>query len=396
MRSGWAGRIALLFYGRQGQAAAKGGFDSTRPRARTVLLVLGLKCVGRRSFWVDMGRMAGGRVVRVRHATEATAAVVLQCDRDHRWNGPWHTAPGWVTVGPWLVERSALWHRHQHRDELDRAARPRGRSGARSKHQERSTGPRTPNEIPALQKRPEQAERQNLNQRVGRDHETRLKLARMYASGNGARRQTRGHCIAPLGQVDPPDTFRQKAQNRGQHTKRGEKGKRPGENHDPRNLKDRSWSRWSEPMTEPDVCPACPVASSLRYRITGVRHALNHSLKIDLNTKQLSPSGLCLSNQLKSTRGMLTISQKGLEFKRREESATRVHRETCTRNVFVPRQRVAPCSSIVQLVVVLRRFRRAFRLHRRRLIRRHRVLFRLRLGRAAREVLFEAQVPGEL
>ena len=43
-------------------------------------------------------------------------------------------------------------------------------------------------------------------------------------------------------------------------------------------------------MTEPDVCPACPVASSLRYRITGVRHALNHSLKIDLNTKQLAVS----------------------------------------------------------------------------------------------------------
>lgn len=51
--SGCAGRLGLLLGGRQGRAAARVGLGSTGPCARTVLLVIGLRCVGDWS-WVDM------------------------------------------------------------------------------------------------------------------------------------------------------------------------------------------------------------------------------------------------------------------------------------------------------------------------------------------------------
>ena len=53
MPSGCAGRLALLLSGRQGCAAARIEIGSTGPRTRTVLLVIGLRCVGDWS-WVDM------------------------------------------------------------------------------------------------------------------------------------------------------------------------------------------------------------------------------------------------------------------------------------------------------------------------------------------------------
>ena len=111
------------------------------PRALTVLLVIGLRFVGDRS-WVEMRGKTGGWVVWARHARLKIDARLQRRPRDHRRHGhrqrhrQVHGHGQRVRLG-----RSVLFAaRHQQRDVLDRPARARVCSGARGDHRQRSAG----------------------------------------------------------------------------------------------------------------------------------------------------------------------------------------------------------------------------------------------------------------
>ena len=109
------------------------------PRALTVLLVIGLRFVGDRS-WVEMRGKTGGWVVWARHARLKIDARLQRRPRDHRRHGhrqrhrQVHGHGQRVRLG-----RSVLFAaRHQQRDVLDRPARARVWSGARGDHRQRN------------------------------------------------------------------------------------------------------------------------------------------------------------------------------------------------------------------------------------------------------------------